>query len=331
MGDAPEHLTLDANGIHLHLAVMGEGPLVVLCHGFPGLWFSWRHQLPVLAAAGYRAVALDMRGYGQSSRPASADAYGFDSTAADVLAVLDYFGSARAVLVGHDFGANLAWHMAVHHAQRLRGVVALCVPYEMPLAGGSDVLPSTLYAGIAQQHFFHMHYYQQVGLAEAGCVGREREFLLKLFWALCAQGELLNWEQFPMQGTRYIDVLAQPEQPLPWSWLSGADFEYYYEQYMAAGAALAFAGGANSYRAMDYNWRLFRASAHADVHLPAAFIGGAEDPVVQLGSAAEFTHMRKHVKDLRIDTLLPNAGHFVQQEQPAPLNALLLEFLQGLS
>ena len=310
---------------------MGQGPLVVLCHGFPGLGYSWRHQLPALADAGYRAVAMDMRGYGRSSRPLASDAYGFDSTAGDVLAVLDYFKAAKAVIVGHDFGANLAWHMAVHHAERLRGAVSLCVPYEMPLAGGSDVLPSQLFADIAQNHFFHMHYYQQVGRAEAGCVGREREFLLKLFWALCADGELLNWENFPMEGTRYVDVLSEPAQPLPWSWLSAADFDIYYEQYMAAGAALAFVGGTNSYRVMDYNWRLFRDSAHADVLVPAAFIGGAEDPVVKLGSEAEFAHMRHCVKDLRIDTLLPGAGHFVQQEQPELTNTLLLEFLNGLS
>lgn len=325
-----EHLQLEANGVSLHLACMGEGPLVVFCHGFPGLWYSWRHQLPVVAAAGFRAVAVDMRGYGRSSRPLASDQYGYDSLAADVLAVLDHFSERQAVLVGHDFGANLAWHMAVHHADRLRGIVAVCVPYDMPLAGGSDVLPSQLYASIAENHFFHMHYYQEVGRAEAGWQGREREFLLKLFWALSAEGDLLDWENVPMAGTSYIDVLATPSQALPWAWLSERDFEYYFSEYMREGSALAFIGGANGYRAMDYNWQKFRATAHADVLIPAAFIGGEEDPVVKLGGAAEFEHMRECVKALRFEQLLPNAGHFVQQEQPEETNRLLLQFLQGL-
>ncbi|MEZ5568343.1 MAG: alpha/beta hydrolase [Halioglobus sp.] len=325
-----QHERLLANGVELHLAVAGDGPLVVFCHGFPGLWYSWRHQLPALAAAGYRAVALDMRGYGRSSRPLASAAYGFDRTAHDVLAVLDHFGEQRAVLVGHDFGANLAWHMAVRHAGRLRGVVALCVPYDMALAGSSDVPPSRLYAGIAQQHFFHMHYYQQVGIAEASCLGREREFLMRLFWALSAQGNLLGWVRFPSEGTAYIDVLEEPPSPPPWPWLSAEDFDYYLQQYLCAGPGRAFIGGCNAYRVMDRNWALCRDIAHAPVTLPSLFIGGEEDPVIKLGSAAEFDHMRALVKDLRGVKLLANAGHFVQQEQPAATNAALLEFLAQL-
>lgn len=304
--------------------------MVLLCHGYPGLWYSWRHQLPALAQAGYRAVAMDMRGYGRSSRPQSPQQYAFDKTSGDVLAVLDYFREQQAVLIGHDFGANLAWHMAVRHPQRLRGVGSLCVPYDMALAGGSDTLPSALFAAIAQQHFFHMHYYQQAAIPERHTLGREEEFLRKLFWALCADGELLNWENFPSRGTQYIDVLAEPPVALPWSWLSREDMNYYLAEYLHAGPELAFIGGINSYRAMDRNWQLFRESAHAPVEIPALFIGGQEDPVVQLGSEAEMAHMRHLVRDLRVDVLLPAAGHFVQQEQPAAVNQLLLEFIGGL-
>lgn len=325
-----EHIQLAANDIELHLAVLGEGPLVVLCHGYPGLWYSWRHQLPALADAGYRAVALDMRGYGRSSRPLPSDHYGYDRTAADVLAVIDHFDEERAALVGHDFGANLTWHMAVHYPQRLRGIATLCVPYEMPLAGGADALPSQLYADIARQHFFHMHYYQQVGVAEASCAGREREFLGKLFWALCADGELLAWEDYPAEGTHYVDVLAEPPAPPPWSWLSAEDFDYYVAEYLCAGPELTFIGGINSYRAMDYNWRLFRDSAHAPVTIPALFVGGREDPVVKMGSESDFDHMRALVQDLRGLELLEGAGHFIQQESPQAVNRELLTFLDSL-
>jgi len=330
MPAALEHRQIRANGIELHLACQGEGPLVVMCHGYPGLWYSWRHQLPVLAQAGFRAVAMDMRGYGRSSRPLSSDEYSFDRTSADVLAVLDHFSAEQAILLGHDFGANLAWHMSVHHPDRIRAIASLCVPYDMPLAGGSDILPSTLFAAIAENHFFHMHYYQSPGVAEANVVGREREFLQKLFWALSAEGELLNWENYPTQDTHYIDVLAAPASSPPWPWLSAGDMDYYLQEYLSAGPQLTFIGGINSYRVMDRNWLMYRDSAHASVDIPALFVGGAEDPVFKLSSEEDFLTMRERVKDLRGLELLPGAGHFIQQEQPAALNRLLLEFLANL-
>lgn len=325
-----EHIQLQANGIELHLACQGAGPLVLMCHGYPGLWYSWRHQMQMLAEGGYHAVALDMRGYGGSSRPLDSNEYGFDKVSSDVLAVLDFFGQQQAVLFGHDFGANLAWHMGVYYPDRIRAIAPLCVPYDMELAGGSDELPSRLYAAIAEQHFFHMHYYQKVGVAERHCMGREREFLTKLFWALSAQGELLDWENYPTEGTHYIDVLAEPPQALPWSWLSVEDMDYYVEQYLRAGPELAFTGGANAYRAMDRNWQLQHDNPHAEVTVPTLFVGGEKDPVIKLAGDAPFAHMRKKVKDLRGLKLLPDAGHFIQQERPDLLNPLLLEFLRCL-
>lgn len=286
--------------------------------------------MPALAAAGYRVVALDMRGYGRSARPQGSRAYSFEHTSADVLGVMDHLGEKTACVIGHDFGANLAWHLAAHHSDRIRAIAALCVPYGMALAGGTDTRPSELYAQIAQQHFFHMHYYQQVGAAEASCVGREREFLAKLFWALCAQGELLDWVNFPAEGTAYIDALAEPPVQPPWPWLSASDFEYYVAEYLVMGPGLAFAGGINSYRAMDHNWERYGNLAKAEVQVPSLFVGGAEDPTVKLGSPEDFDVMRERVKDLRGLTLIPGSGHFIQQEQPEALNRLLIDFLQGL-
>jgi pimeloyl-ACP methyl ester carboxylesterase len=325
-----QHQYIDSGGIGLHCVSQGQGPLVLLCHGFPGLWYSWRHQLPAIAAAGFRAVAMDMRGYGRSSRPLEAREYAYDRLAQDVFAVLDFFGEQQAVLVGHDFGANLAWHMGIHHPQRIRAIAPLCSPYDMDLAGGCDELPSQLYATIAGRHFFHMHYYQAVGVAERSTLDREREFLEKLFWALSADGELLNWENYPSEGTAYIDVLDAPPSAPPWPWLSAADMDVYVDEYLYAGPELAFIGGANSYRVMDHNWRLFRASAHARVPVPALFVGGAEDPVTKLSSPETFAHMRERVNDLHGLHLLEGAGHFIQQESPAALNRLLLAFLAGL-
>jgi len=324
------HHQIKNGEIELHAVSQGDGPLVVMCHGFPGLWYSWRQQLPAIAAAGYRAVAMDMRGYGRSSRPEHSDEYSLDKTSSDVLAVLDYFGAETAVMFGHDFGANLSWHMGIHHCDRISAIAPMGSPYDMELAGGCDVPPSQLYAAIAENHFFHMHYYQKVGLAEAGKLGREREFLCKLFWALSARGELLNWENFPSEGIAYVDVLEAPPSEPPWPWLSAQDMDFYVGEYLSAGPGLAFAGGINAYRVMDKNWHMFRQSAHADVELPTLFVIGEDDPVYKLSTPETFTNMRERVKDLRGLELLPGSGHFVQQEQPEALNTLLVDFLASL-
>jgi pimeloyl-ACP methyl ester carboxylesterase len=327
---AAVHQQVTNGDIELHVVSQGEGPLVVMCHGFPGLWYSWRHQLDALAEAGFCAVAMDMRGYGRSSRPRYSDEYTFDKLSGDVLAVLDHFQADTAVMIGHDFGANLTWHMAIHHSERIRAIAPLCSPYDMELAGGCDVPPSELFAAVAENHFFHMHYYQHVGVAEGSAMGREREFLGKIFWALSARGNLLNWENFPMEGTAYLDVLEEPAEKLPWSWLSQENMAYYVTEYLSAGPELAFIGGVNSYRVMDKNWHMFRSSAHARVEIPTLFVIGAEDPVYTLSGPETFSKMRECVKDLRGLEILPASGHFVQQEQPEALNCLLLSFLATL-
>ncbi len=284
----------------------------------------------MLAEAGYRAVALDMRGYGRSSRPLASADYAFDKTSADVLAIMDHFSEDRAVIFGHDFGANLAWHMGIHCADRVRAIAPLSVPYDMELAGGCDVLPSKLFAQVAEQHFFHMHYFQEKGVAEDHFRGNERDFLMRLLWALSGKGKLLDWSNFPAEGTRYLDVLAPPPSDPPWSWLSAEDFEYYLQEYLSAGPELAFIGGLNSYRAMDHNWRLFRDSAHAEVPVPVCFVAGAADPVITLAGDSPLTRMREKVPDLRGLEMVAGAGHFIQQEAPEVLNRCLLEFLESL-
>ena len=129
-----EHLQLEANGIQIHAVTQGEGPAVLFCHGFPGLWHSWRHQLPVVAEAGFRAIAVDMRGYGRSDRPLKASAYGNQTIVADLTGVLDALGEEQAVFVGHDFGAQAAWAAALHAPDRVRGVVSVAVPYGVGFA-----------------------------------------------------------------------------------------------------------------------------------------------------------------------------------------------------
>ena len=341
-----EHLELESNGIRMHAVSQGEGPAVLFCHGFPGLWYSWRHQLPVIADAGFRAIAVDMRGYGRSDRPLSASDYGNQTIVGDLTGVLDALGEEQAVFVGHDFGAQAVWAAALHAPDRVSGVVSLAVPYGVGFARdkktstGSEakpkaprprgLKPSDTYAAIAKNHFLHLHYFQKVGPAEAELGSNPRLFLKRIYWALSARGSLLDFKNFPAEGTGYLDVLAEPKDPLPWPWLSEEDLDYLVDEYMRTGPETAFIGGLNSYRAMDVNWEHDPGYGRSKIEQPALFICGEKDPVLQIISPKTLETMPARVSDLRGIELVPNAGHFAQQEQPAAVNAPLLKFIQTL-
>jgi pimeloyl-ACP methyl ester carboxylesterase len=338
-----------SNGITLQVTSEGRGPPVIFCHGFPGLGYSFRHQLPAVAAEGWRGIAPDQRGYGRSERPLEPERYDADQVMQDMLGLLDVFGERRAVFVGHDFGAQQVCNLAVRHPDRVAAVVIMSCPYDFDLAGrggaGSrqvptdverlgafaipGMRPSDAFAALARRHFFHMHYFQPIGPAEAELGARPREFLQRLMYALSAQGQLLDWSRFPSDGTGYLDVLT-PAPPLPWPWLSEAEFERYVREYTHAGAASTFIGGLNSYRCADRNWELGAPYAESQIPQPALFIAGAEDVVLKMIPPHALNSMRARMPQLRDVVLVPGAGHFVQQEQPAAVNAALLGFLRSL-
>ncbi|HUA88502.1 MAG TPA: alpha/beta hydrolase [Steroidobacteraceae bacterium] len=338
-----------ADGVTLAVTEAGSGPPVIFCHGFPGLGYSFRHQLPPVAAAGWRAIAPDQRGYGGSSRPTDPALYDANYVMQDMIAILDAIGERRAVFVGHDFGAQQVCNLAVRHPERVAAVVIMSCPYDFDLAGrggagarptptGGDpggafavpgVRPSAAFAAVARQHFFHMHYFQSIGPAETELGARPREFLLRLMHALSAEGRLLDWSKYPSEGTGYLDVLA-PAPPLPWRWLSEAEFAHYEREYTRDRPATTFMGGLNSYRMADRNWELGERYADADILQPALFIAGAQDVVLKMIPADALEVMRRRTPDLREVVLVPGAGHFVQQEQPQAVNAALLRFLRSL-
>jgi pimeloyl-ACP methyl ester carboxylesterase len=346
--DPPAHQEVRTNGIRLHVTTRGHGRPVIFCHGFPGLGYSFRHQLPAVAGAGWRALAPDQRGYGRSERPAEPARYDADEVMRDMLGLLDALGEERAVFVGHDFGAQQVCNLAVRHPKRVEAVVIMSCPYDFDLAGrggaGSQppegaprqgafavpgVRPSEAFAAIAQRHFFHMHYFQTIGPPERELGTQPREFLLRLMHALSAGGHLLDWSRYPSAGTGYLDVLAAAP-PLPWPWLSEVEFAHYLDEYTRSEPEKTFIGGLNSYRCADRNWELGEAYADANIAQPALFIAGAEDVVLKLVPADAIDIMRRRVPDLRGVVLVPGAGHFVQQEAPAAVNRALLEFLRSL-
>ena len=344
------HRQVQTNGISMHIAEAGTGPLVVMVHGFPGLWYSWRHQLPALAAAGWHAVAVDQRGYGRTDRPSDPAVYDADYVANDMLGLLDALGEKKAIFIGHDFGAQLVFNLAVRHPDRVAAVIGMACPYDFDLAGrggmGSkpvkddsgfnaefaapDMRPSEVFAKAAKQHFLHLHYFQQIGPGEKELGAQPRECLTRRFWALSPRGNLLGWANYPTEGTGYLDVLEKPGMPLPWPWMSSEDMDTYVAEFTRQGGDKTFIGGLNSYRVADRNWELGAKWADANIEVPTAFIVGSQDPVLKMIRPDAIDIMRSRTPDLRQVTIIPDAGHFVQQEQPAATNAAILSFLESV-
>ncbi len=312
------HRTIQTNGINMHIAEAGEGPLVLMIHGFPELWYSWRHQLTALAEADYHGVAIDVRGYGGSDAPEPIEAYSMRQMTADVVGVLDALGEEQAVVAGHDWGAPIAWHCAMLHPDRCRAVIALSVPF----LGRAPAPPLQIMKQRFGERFFYMLYFQEPGVAEAELQADVRRSMRTFFYfasgnvpveALAAQGA-------KKKGDTFLDGMPEPE-PMPW--LTGDEIDYYTKEFERTG----FRGGLNRYRNMDRDWEELPQLAGAKVQQAALFIAGDRDGVIAFTSTEP---MKANVPDLRKLVMLPGCGHWTQQERPAEVNAEMIEFLRGL-
>jgi pimeloyl-ACP methyl ester carboxylesterase len=311
------HRSITTNGIAMHVAERGQGPTVVLCHGFPELWYSWRHQIGALADAGYRVVAPDQRGYGATDRPKGIEEYDILHLTDDLLGLLDALGEEKAVFVGHDWGAPVVWHLAQRVPHRVRAVVGLSVPF-LP-RGDTD--PISLFEALFPDTFFYMLYFQEPGVADADLGRDPRDTLRRFMSGISADGAADAFRPLPRTGTRLSDWLPDPGD-LP-GWLKEKDLDYYAEEFGRTG----FTGGLNWYRNMRRNWELTEDLAQTKVVAPALFITGEHDPVAMMTSTAE---MEEWVPDLRGQVTLRAAGHWTQQESPDEVNAALIDFLSGL-
>lgn len=314
------HRMLETNGVRLHVAEQGQGPLVVLLHGFPESWYSWRHQLPVLAKAGYRVVAPDQRGYGQSDRPHAIEAYDLVELAADVAGLIDALGEEQAVVVGHDWGAPVAWHCALLHPDKVRAVVGMSVPF----GGRSPTPPLARMQEIFKDIFFYMLYFQEPGVAEAELEADIRGSLRKFY--LAASGEVPAGSMFKLaskDSSLFATFFDDGRMP---SFLSESDLDYYTQRFTESG----FRGPLNFYRNFDRTWQRTAHLPDPKIMQPALFLAGDRDPVIAF-SQKQLDRMPKAIPQLRRCVLLPGCGHWVQQERPAETNALLLEFLREQS
>jgi len=327
----------------MHIAEAGHGPLVLLLHGFPESWYSWRHQLIALAAAGYHAVAPDQRGYGETGPPARAghdiaghdgaghDGAGHDGAAydgpgqddvasytmlhltGDVIALMDALGAEQAVVAGHDWGAPVAWHTALFRPDRVRGVIGLSVPYR---PRGSSAPIAALRRTLGES--FYMVYFQQPGVADAELSRDPAATFRKVLYSL--SGDAPGMGLIPAGGG-FLDSATEPEQ-LP-AWLSQADIDAYVGQYAQAG----FTGPLNWYRNLDRNWELTAAWQHARITTPALFVAGDRDPVLGF---ARMDGLEAGLPALTRAVILPGCGHWTQQERPDEVSAAMIEFLAGL-
>jgi len=309
--------TISSNGIRMRIAEQGSGPLVLLLHGFPESWYSWRHQLPALAAAGFHVVAPDQRGYGGSEAPPAIEKYDIFHLVDDAVGVLDALGEQRAVVVGHDWGAPVAWHCALLRPERFRAVAALSVPY----VGRAPAPPTQLFRMMAGDRFFYILYFQQPGVSERELESDVRSTMRRFLYAASGDvSEPPDFWQKPKDAT-FLEGLPEPKT-LP-GWLTEADLEYFTAEFSRTG----FRGGLNWYRNFDRNWELTPQLDGAKVTQPALFIAGERDGVLAM---VPVDAMRDLVPDLRRLLLIPGCGHWTQQERPAEVNAALLEFLKGL-
>ncbi|MEX2158692.1 MAG: alpha/beta hydrolase [Dehalococcoidia bacterium] len=310
------HRTVQTNGINMHIAEAGEGPLVLMLHGFPELWYSYRHQLPALADAGYHAVAPDIRGYGQSDAPQPIEAYAMKQHLADALGLLDVLGAETAVVVGHDWGAPMAWNSAALYPERYRAVVGMSVPFLQR----SPAPPTQLFKQVFQDNFFYMLYFQEPGVAEKELEADPRKTLRTFLCA--ASGDAVPAGFLgKKKGDLFLTGMANPET-LP-AWLTEADVDVFAEEFTRTG----FRGGLNRYRNMDRDWEELPELADAKIAQPALFIGGDKDGVIAFTS---MDAMKANCTDLRDIAMLPGAGHWTQQERPAEVNKALIEFLKSL-
>ncbi|MCP5110448.1 MAG: alpha/beta hydrolase [bacterium] len=308
---------IETNGIRLRCVVEGSGPLVVLLHGFPQCWYLWRNQIGPLVQAGYQVAAPDQRGYGGSDRPEPVEAYNIIELTNDVAGLVEALGHRKATIIGHDWGAPVAYHVALLHPDITSAVAGMSVPYSR---GRIGALTRQENFG---DRFWYIVYFQRPGVAEAELAADLRRSLLTIYHTVSADGANPERPAKPASA-KFLDGLEAPEQ-LP-AWLTEEDLDYYVSQFANSG----FRGPLNWYRNIDRNIELTPQLEDARIERPALFLAGKEDPILRFGGGAWLRGMDGRFTDLRDKRFVEAAGHWVQLEKPAETTRALLGFLEGV-
>ena len=317
-----KHRIVDARGTRIHLVEEGAGPLVLLVHGFPESWYSWRHQLPALGSAGFRAVAIDVRGYGRSSAPLEIEAYGMLRHLNDNLGVVEALDQQTAVIVGHDWGSPIAANSALLRPDVFTAVALMSVPYSPP---GSR-RPTEAFAAMGGDEEFYINYFQEPGRAEAEAELDVRSWLLGFY--IAASGDAVpapdgrTIATVPRDG-RLRDRFVIPDQ-LP-AWLTEEDLDFYTAEFEKKG----FRGALNRYRNVDRDWLDLQPWSRQPITVPSLFIGGERDGPTIWGQRA-IARFPQTLPGLRGSHILTGCGHWVQQERAEEVNQILVHWLKGL-
>ena len=309
---------VETNGISLNIAEQGEGPLVLMLHGFPESWYSWRHQFSALAEAGYHAVAPDMRGYGESDKPYEIEAYNQVEVVNDIIGLIPALGHETAVVFGHDWGAPTARSCALNHPDKVSAVGALSVPFRPR----GDSPPLATLKAIFKDRFFYQLYFQEPGKAEAE-LEKDPALTIRKFYHM-ASGEMNT----SLLSEKSADADLLSDLPDPGAqmgpWISEEDVSFYANEFKQSG----FRGPLSYYRNLDLTWELTKDSPQ-QISQPALFVAGERDGVILMAADA-LKELDKHVTDLRVNKLIPKIGHWTQQEAPDEVNQALIQFLEEI-
>jgi len=320
----PEFKSIDAGAARLRVAIEGEGPLVLMVHGFPESWFSWRHQLTPIAEAGFTAAAIDVRGYGGSDKPEPIAAYDMESLTADVAGVAKALqAGAPAILIGHDWGAPIVWNSALSRPEAFSAVAGLSVPFTgVPQRPFTEIFDE---AFTQKGHFFYQAWFQKVGPPEAEAEADVRDFLRKFYYGISGDAPAGTWPQKGVDATLLEGMVDPGVFP---AWLPDEALDYYVGEFEQSG----FRGPINRYRNHERDFAWLQQFKGRKLEMPTLLIGGDRDPAFNgFGRIADpGALMRQHVTDLRGVHVLEGCGHWTQQERPAEVNALLIPWLKGL-
>lgn len=308
----------------MHIAEVGTaGPLVIMCHGFPELWYTWRHQLTALAEAGYHAVAPDQRGYGRTDIPPRIEDYNIFQLVGDIVGLVNALGEKQAIVIGHDWGSTVASHCVLLRPDIFQAVIQISVPY-LPRGRGRIPLTERMKKAYGNEIFYQVMF-QEPGKVDAeifeiGAYAFMRGFLYTLS---ANPPPEKRWQFTYRPGEKFTSHIVLPDK-LP-DWLTEEDVEYFGREYAKTGIT----GGLNWYRNIDRNWELTPFLDGAKILQPTLFIAGESDAVIRMYAKA-VDAMEKNVPDLKGKIILPNAGHWVNQEKATDVNQLILNFLKDL-